>query len=582
MHGSPEFAEVFFDDVVVPDVAHARRRRPGLVRRHGLAALRTQHRAVASRRDCCTRRLDQLLEQVADDALTPIEVGEVFQQLYAFRARSRATQYRMARGDTLGAETSIDKILLATTEQAVFDLAAAGLPDAVLTEGHGGARSSSTRAPRRSTAAVRRFSATSSPAGCSTSGPTDDGSPTNVRCSSRPSPTPSRRATPASKRSAGPTRSPDDPRAAVSIWFEAQGLVNGESRPATVTFRRKTATKHHGLRARALAHELIGASRAMLSLAREHALERVQFGVPIASFQAVRHRLAETLVAIEAAQAAVDARVGRRHRLRRCGGQGRRRAVTPARSAKHCQQVLAGIGFTARAPVPPLLQARARARPHATATTVRSPANSARNCSRARRAGDAAALSRSVWICAPPWSTHPHRTTSEAEVDDRALERVEVQLAQRRQQLRRNASSRGTRRSCGGSCRCGPRSRPTAACTRSPACAGPAVGAAGSRSPAWGSAATRGSSHSHTSGFGGHSRLVCPAGNASATRSPSASPPGPSGRNRYCDALRVLRQHEEVAGTRRTSARPYPSRSSSLRSAMSRFCVAMPRRRSRR
>ena len=44
----------------------------------------------------------------------------------------------------------------------------------------------------------------------------------------------------------------------------------------------------------ALGHELVGASRQMLELARQHALDRVQFGQPIARFQAVRHRLAET------------------------------------------------------------------------------------------------------------------------------------------------------------------------------------------------------------------------------------------------------------------------------------------------
>ena len=55
------------------------------------------------------------------------------------------------------------------------------------------------------------------------------------------------------------------------------------------------------------AHELVGASRTMLELAREHALERVQFGRPISSFQAVRHRLAETLVAIETADAVLAA-----------------------------------------------------------------------------------------------------------------------------------------------------------------------------------------------------------------------------------------------------------------------------------
>ena len=45
----------------------------------------------------------------------------------------------------------------------------------------------------------------------------------------------------------------------------------------------------------------------MLDLARTHALERVQFGRPIASFQAVRHRLADALVAIEALDATLGA-----------------------------------------------------------------------------------------------------------------------------------------------------------------------------------------------------------------------------------------------------------------------------------
>jgi alkylation response protein AidB-like acyl-CoA dehydrogenase len=47
--------------------------------------------------------------------------------LYAFRARSRSTQHRLARGERLGPETSVDKVLLATVEQAVFDLAADAL-----------------------------------------------------------------------------------------------------------------------------------------------------------------------------------------------------------------------------------------------------------------------------------------------------------------------------------------------------------------------------------------------------------------------------------------------------------------------
>ncbi len=56
---------------------------------------------------------------------------------------------------------------------------------------------------------------------------------------------------------------------------------------------------------RALGWWLVGTGRAMLSLARLHALDRVQFGRQIASFQAVRHRLAETLVTLEGAEAAL-------------------------------------------------------------------------------------------------------------------------------------------------------------------------------------------------------------------------------------------------------------------------------------
>ena len=96
----------------------------------------------------------------------------------------------------------------------------------------------------------------------------------------------------------------------------------------------------------AVAHELIGASRAMLELARTHALEREQFGVPISSFQAVRHRLAESLVAIEGAEAAVNVAWEDPSPLapafaKSIAGQGARTV------AKHAQQVLAGMGFTA-------------------------------------------------------------------------------------------------------------------------------------------------------------------------------------------------------------------------------------------
>lgn len=95
----------------------------------------------------------------------------------------------------------------------------------------------------------------------------------------------------------------------------------------------------------ALGHQLLGAARMMLELARVHALERMQFGRPIASFQAVRHRLAESLVAIEAAAALSAAAWDEPDPV--IAAMAKAVAGRSARTvARHCQQVLAGIGFT--------------------------------------------------------------------------------------------------------------------------------------------------------------------------------------------------------------------------------------------
>jgi hypothetical protein len=95
----------------------------------------------------------------------------------------------------------------------------------------------------------------------------------------------------------------------------------------------------------ALAHELVGVARAMLELAREHAVNRVQFGRPIGSFQAVRHRLADSMVAIDGAVAVTGAAWEEPSELsssmaKTVAGQAARLV------ARHAQQVLAGIGFT--------------------------------------------------------------------------------------------------------------------------------------------------------------------------------------------------------------------------------------------
>lgn len=96
---------------------------------------------------------------------------------------------------------------------------------------------------------------------------------------------------------------------------------------------------------RAVAHELIGAAHAMLQLARDHAVDRIQFDRPIAMFQAIRHKLAECHVAVESARAAADA--SWREGSPFAASVAKAVAARNARLvAKHAQQVLAGIGFT--------------------------------------------------------------------------------------------------------------------------------------------------------------------------------------------------------------------------------------------
>ncbi|MEE3849506.1 acyl-CoA dehydrogenase family protein [Gordonia sp. LSe1-13] len=93
----------------------------------------------------------------------------------------------------------------------------------------------------------------------------------------------------------------------------------------------------------ALGWWLIGSSRAMLELARTHALDRQQFGRPIAAFQAVRHRLAEAYVAIEGAEATLAVADGELGAMLAKAAAGKAASTT----SRHVQQILGGIGFTA-------------------------------------------------------------------------------------------------------------------------------------------------------------------------------------------------------------------------------------------
>ena len=52
---------------------------------------------------------------------------------------------------------------------------------------------------------------------------------------------------------------------------------------------------------------LVGAAQGALDVARDYALEREQFGVPIGSFQAIKHLLADMFARVELARAATYA-----------------------------------------------------------------------------------------------------------------------------------------------------------------------------------------------------------------------------------------------------------------------------------
>jgi alkylation response protein AidB-like acyl-CoA dehydrogenase len=132
MHGSPEFCEVFYDEVFAPadrilgDVDGGWSVAMDLLPYERSTAL--WHRAAYLQ-----QRLGRLVATAPEGSIDPSALAETTQMLWAFRARSRATQRRLAAGEELGPETSVDKVLLAAAEQAVFDLVAEGLaPEVVL------------------------------------------------------------------------------------------------------------------------------------------------------------------------------------------------------------------------------------------------------------------------------------------------------------------------------------------------------------------------------------------------------------------------------------------------------------------
>ncbi len=130
INGVLEFAEVYFDDVVVPADRMLGARDGGWSVAMSILPYERSS-CFWARIAYLYRRLELLVEDAPANDRSADVVGDAFLQLYALRARSRATQHRLAAGSTLGAETSIDKVLVATVEQVVYDAARRLLPGAI-------------------------------------------------------------------------------------------------------------------------------------------------------------------------------------------------------------------------------------------------------------------------------------------------------------------------------------------------------------------------------------------------------------------------------------------------------------------
>ena len=114
----------------------------------------------------------------------------------------------------------------------------------------------------------------------------------------------------------------------------------------------------------AAAAELVGIATELLERSVEHARNRVQFGKPIGSFEAVKHRLVDTLLAIERARsltryAAIAVAEGRDDAVR-AGHRAKATASEAASAAARAAvQIHGGAGITAEHDVS-LLYLRAR------------------------------------------------------------------------------------------------------------------------------------------------------------------------------------------------------------------------------
>jgi alkylation response protein AidB-like acyl-CoA dehydrogenase len=138
MNGDDEFSECFFDDVEVPESRIIGELDGGW--KVAMQILAFERATIFwTRAAWLLERLGRLLPRAAADPAAAALIGDAYQQVAALRARSRRTQHAMAAGRFVAAESSVDKVLMAAAEKAVFDAALELLADGIVGDSDGDA-----------------------------------------------------------------------------------------------------------------------------------------------------------------------------------------------------------------------------------------------------------------------------------------------------------------------------------------------------------------------------------------------------------------------------------------------------------
>ncbi|MFE2985734.1 acyl-CoA dehydrogenase family protein [Streptomyces sp. NPDC059262] len=144
--GDNELAELFFDDVVVPaDRLIGEEGQGWGVAMYLLQFERAMYAWLSSAE--ALRRLRELRDAAASRTAAgkrlpggaALRLGTCYTDLVALRARSARTVLALASGRTVGPEASVDKVLLATVETGLFDLAREVLAEDFVLGGDAGA-----------------------------------------------------------------------------------------------------------------------------------------------------------------------------------------------------------------------------------------------------------------------------------------------------------------------------------------------------------------------------------------------------------------------------------------------------------